>query len=124
MREIDRETVCAVMPGLWDITLAYLKIGTVGFGGGFAVVELIHSELVIKRGWLTEKRFENMMALSEVAPGALTVNRLGGIGAMIMATLALILPSFLLIVALAEVFLSWQHNPIVQSAMEGLTAGV
>lgn len=119
------------VPGFWDITLAYLKIGTVGFGGGFAVVEMIRSELVIKHRWLTEQRFENMMALSEMAPGALTVNllagiayRLGGVGTMIVATTALILPSFLLVVALAEVFLTWQYNPIVQSAMEGLTAGV
>ena len=83
----------------------------------------------MKHEWLSEQRFENMTALSEMAPGALTVNllaviayRLGGLGAMIAATLALILPSFLLIVALAGVFLAWQNNPFVKYAMEGLTA--
>lgn len=118
-------------PTGWDITRTYLKIGTVGFGGGFAVLDLIHSELVVKQRWLTEQRFENMTALSEMAPGALTVNllagiayRLGGVGTMIAATAALILPSFVLIVALAGVFLAWQNNPVVKSAMEGLTAGV
>lgn len=119
------------MPGCWAIALAYLKIGAIGFGGGFAVVELIHAELVLKRRWLTEKRFENTMALSELAPGALTVNllagiayRMGGAGTMIVATAALLLPSFLLIVLLAGMFLAWEDHPMVQSAMKGLTAGV
>lgn len=118
-------------PTTRDIVRIWLKIGTIGFGGGFAVLDLIHSELVVKHKWLTEQRFENMTALSEMAPGALTVNllagiayRLGGVGTMIAATIALVLPSFLLIVALAGVFLAWQNNPVVKSAMEGLTAGV
>jgi chromate transporter len=118
-------------PGWWDVTRAYFKIGALGFGGGYAVLDLIHSELVIKRKWLTEERFENMTALSEMAPGALTVNllagiayRLGGIGTMIAATAALILPSFVLIVALAGLFLAWEDHPVVQSSIKGLTAGV
>lgn len=118
-------------PGFWEITLAYLKIGSLGFGGGFAVVEMIRDELVVKRRWLGNQRFDNMMALSEMAPGAFTVNllagiayRLGGIRTMMAATAALILPSFLLITILAKVFLAWQDHPVVQSAMEGLRAGV
>jgi len=118
-------------PTWWDITRTYLKIGAIGFGGGYAVVELIQSELVVKRRWLTEQRFENMIALSEMAPGAFTVNllagiayRLGGIGAMVLATTALVLPSFVLIMGLAGLFLAWQDNTVVQSSMKGLTAGV
>ncbi len=120
-----------VSPTTLDIVRVWLKIGTIGFGGGYAVLDLIHSELVVKHAWLSEQRFENMTALSEMAPGALTVNllagiayRLGGVGTMILATLALILPSFLLIVALAGAFLAWENNPVVRFAMEGLTAGV
>ncbi|MGC8491633.1 MAG: chromate transporter [Syntrophobacteraceae bacterium] len=120
-----------VSPTTLDIVRVWLKIGTIGFGGGYAVLDLIHSELVVKHRWLTEQRFENMTALSEMAPGALTVNllagiayRLGGVGTMIAATLALIFPSFLLIVALAGAFLAWENNPVVRFAMEGLTAGV
>ncbi|MFZ0930780.1 MAG: chromate transporter [Syntrophobacteraceae bacterium] len=119
------------VPTRWDITRTYFKIGVVGFGGGYAVLDLIHSELVVKHRWLSEQRFENMTALSEMAPGALTVNllagiayRIGGIWTMIAATSALILPSFVLIIALARLFLAWQNNPVVQSAMKGLTAGV
>ena len=118
-------------PTKWNVTRTYFKIGALGFGGGYAVLDLIHSELVMKRKWLSEQGFEDMTALSEMAPGALTVNllaaiayRMGGIRTMIAATAALILPSFVLIIALAGLFLAWQDNPVVQSAMKGLTAGV
>lgn len=114
-----------------DVCKVYLKIGSIGFGGGYAVINMIHSELVEKRHWLTEQRYENMLSLSEMAPGALTVNflagiayRQGGIKTMVLGTAALILPSFLFILLLAGIFLTWQHNLLVQGALEGLTAGV
>ncbi len=118
-------------PGLRDIALIYLKIGTIGFGGGFAVMDLIHNELVEKRQWLTEQRYQNMVALAEMAPGALTVNllsgiayRLGGGKAMLFATIALILPSFAIITLLSGLYLAWENNPFVKSALHGLAAGV
>jgi len=118
-------------PTTWNVTRTYFKIGTLGFGGGYAVLDLIHSELVVKQRWLDEQGFQDMTALSEMAPGALTVNllaaiayRMGGIRTMIAATAALILPSFVLIIVLAGLFLAWQDNPVVKSAMKGLTAGV
>ena len=118
-------------PGWRDLGWTYLKIGTMGFGGGYAVMDLIHSELAEKHQWLTEQRFQNMVALSEMSPGALTVNllggishRLGGVKAMVLATTALILPSFVLIIILAGLFFAWQENPMVKGALQGLTAGV
>jgi chromate transporter len=117
--------------GWRDLCRTYLKIGAIGFGGGYAVLDLVHSELVERHRWLTEQRFQNMVALSEMAPGALTVNllagiayRLGGVKAMVLATTALILPSFVLIIILAGLFFAWQNNPVVKGALEGLTAGV
>jgi len=117
--------------GWREVAAVYLKIGTVGFGGGYAVMNLIHDELVTRRGWLTEERYENMLSLAELAPGALTVNllaviayRLGGWRTMLLATGALILPSFVLILLLAGVLLAWQATPVVHGALEGLTAGV
>jgi chromate transporter len=127
---IDRKLPSGA-PGWRDLCRTYLKIGTIGFGGGYAVMDLIHSELVEKHQWLTEQRFQNMVALSEMAPGALTVNllagiayRLGGVKAMVLATTALILPSFVLIIILAGLFFAWQNNPMVKGALQGLTAGV
>ena len=113
------------------VAYVYLKIGTIGFGGGYAVMDLIHSELVEKKKWLTEQRYANTLALAEMAPGALTVNilagiayRLGGVKTMVLATTALVLPSFLIIILLAGLFLSLEGNYLVRGAMAGLTAGV
>ena len=113
------------------IAYIYLKIGTIGFGGGYAVMDLIHSEIVENNQWLTEQSYENMLSLAEMAPGALTVNilagiayRLGGVRTMIIATSALILPSFLLIILLSGIFLTWESNYLVHGAMAGLSAGV
>ena len=114
-----------------EVALVYLKIGTIGFGGGYAVINLIHSELVEKHHWLTEQGYQDMLSIAQMAPGALTVNilsgiafRLGGIKTMLLATAALIMPSFFLILLLASLFFTWQHNPVLNGAMEGLTAGV
>ena len=114
-----------------EVTLVYLKIGTIGFGGGYAVIDLIHSELVEKYHWLTEQDYQDMLSLAQMAPGALTVNilsgiafRMGGVKTMIVATAALIMPSFFLILLLAGLFFTWQHNPVLIGAMQGLTAGV
>ena len=114
-----------------EVALVYLKIGTIGFGGGYAVINLIHTELVEKKHWLTEQGYQDMLSIAQMAPGALTVNilsgiafRLGGVKTMLLATMALIVPSFFLILFLASLFFAWQHNPILNGAMEGLTAGV
>jgi chromate transporter len=122
----------STQPKGWsEVARVYLKIGTVGFGGGYAVMNLIHEELVTRRGWLTEERYQNMLSLAELSPGALTVNllaviayRLGGVRTMLLAAGALILPSFVLILLLAGALLAWQGVPLVAGAMEGLTAGV
>lgn len=113
------------------VAYVYLKIGTIGFGGGYAVMDLIHSEIVERKQWLTEQSYENMLSLAEMAPGALTVNilagiafRLGGVKAMVIATSALVLPSFLIIILLSGIFLTWESSNLVHGAMAGLTAGV
>lgn len=115
----------------YEVAQLYLKIGTIGFGGGYAVMDLIHSEIVEKKQWLTEQRYENTLSLAEMAPGALTVNilagiayRLGGVWTMVIAISALVLPSFLLIILLSGIFLTWESSYLVHGAMAGLIAGV
>lgn len=127
----NNNTALNIRIPLRDLIKVYFKIGTVGFGGGYAVMNIIHSEFVEKHQWLTEQRYENILSLAEMAPGALTVNilagiayRLGGKRAMLFATAALITPSFFIILLLTDLFLKWQQSPIVKGAMEGLTAGV
>ena len=96
---------------LLTLFLVFLKIGVTTFGGGYAMIPLLQEE-VISRGWLTSEKFMDLLAVSESTPGPIAVNmatfvgssQCGILGALI-ATLGVVLPSFiiiLLIVAIAK----------------------
>lgn len=118
-------------PGVLKFAGVCLKIGTVGFGGGYAVLELIRTELVQRRQWLTSNEFEDILSTVQLAPGPTTVNLLGALGArlagwraLLLGIGAVVLPSFAIIVALAAVYLRYAQTPTVVGAMAGLAAAV
>lgn len=89
--------------------LAFLEIGAVSFGGGYGMLALIR-ETVITNSWLTESEFLNFLAVSESTPGPIAVNMAtfigasqGGILGSFLATLGVVLPSFLIILLIASV---------------------
>ena len=99
------------------IFLIFAKIGAFTIGGGYAMIPLIQNEMV-RRGWLEEKEFPDLIALSQTAPGILAVNisifvgyKLRGTKGSIVATLGSILPSFLIILIIAIAFTGYQDNP-------------
>ena len=96
------------MVSYWQIFLVFAKIGAFTIGGGYAMLPVIQNEIT-KRGWLKEEDFIDIMALAQAAPGLLAVNisiftghKLRGTGGSIAATLGSIMPSFLIILAVAE----------------------
>lgn len=93
----------------WTLFLTFLKIGAFTFGGGYGMVSLVR-ETVISNGWLTESEFLNFIAVSESTPGPLAVNMAtfigstqGGILGSFLATLGVVLPSFVIILLIAAV---------------------
>ena len=87
--------------------LNFLMIGALSFGGGYGMVSLVR-ETVISNGWLTESEFLNFIAVSESTPGPLAVNMAtfigsaqGGILGSFLATLGVVLPSFIIILLIA-----------------------
>ncbi len=114
------------MASYWQLLLVFAKIGAFTIGGGYAMIPIIQSE-IIKRGWLDEKDFPDIIALAQSAPGLLAVNisifigyRLRGIKGSIVATLGSIFPSFLIILLIAMVFSGFQDDPIVQRIFKGI----
>ena len=108
------------------IFLIFAKIGAFTIGGGYAMIPLIQNEMV-RRGWLEEKEFPDLIALSQTAPGILAVNisifvgyRLRGTMGSVVATLGSIFPSFLIILVIAMAFSGFQDDPIVQSIFKGI----
>ncbi len=109
----------------------YLKIGTFTLGGGYAMLPLIQREVVDRRGWIDEQEFLNMIALAQAAPGLIAVNsaifigwRVGGWKGVCGAVLGAVLPSFLIILAIAMVFSEWKDQPAVEAAFKGIRPAV
>ena len=109
----------------------YLKIGTFTLGGGYAMLPLIQREVVDTRHWIDEEEFLNMIALAQAAPGLIAVNsaifigwRVGGWRGVVGAVLGAVLPSFLIILAIATVFSEWKELPAVEAAFKGVRPAV
>ncbi len=113
---------------LLDLFLGFLRVGCFSFGGGYAAVALIR-EIVQTNGWLSEEMLSYIIAVSESTPGPIMVNlatyvgstQAGVLGA-IVATFAVALPAFLIILGLMAVMKRFMGNPWVSAAMKGLKA--
>ncbi len=108
----------------------YGKIGILGFGGGYAVLAFIRSETVEERRWLTPEQFDHILEMTSFAPGATTVNvmaaiayRLRGWPGLLAGTVAVLWPSFLMILALARLTEAL-HDPWVLGALKGVEVAV
>ena len=111
---------------LWQIFLVFAKIGAFTIGGGYAMIPIIQNELS-RRGWISEEDLPDIVAISQSAPGVMAVNisifaghKLRGLKGSIAATLGSILPSFLIILAIAMFFTAFRDNPWVERAFKGI----
>ena len=95
------------------------------------MLPLIQREVVDRQGWIDEQEFLNMIALAQAAPGLIAVNsaifigwRVGGWKGVCGAVLGAVLPSFLIILAIAMVFQDWKELPAVEAAFKGIRPAV
>lgn len=95
------------------------------------MLPLIQREVVDTQGWLDEEEYLNMIALAQAAPGLIAVNsaifigwRIGGWRGVCGAVLGAVLPSFLIILAIATVFSDWKELPAVEAAFKGIRPAV
>lgn len=106
--------------------LNFLMIGALSFGGGYGMVSLVR-ETVLSNGWLTENEFLNFIAVSESTPGPLVVNMAtfigstqGGILGSFVATLGVVLPSFLIILLIASALKNLMKYAPVNAFLSGV----
>lgn len=116
---------------LMDMFITFFKIGAFTLGGGYAMLPIIQKEVVKKKKWIGETKFLDMVAIYQSAPGPLAVNisafvgqKMKGLMGLITSTLGAILPSFIIIILVASVFLGIENSPVVQRVFQGIRPAV
>lgn len=110
----------------WDLFIGFLKVGCFAFGGAYGAIPLIR-EVVLSYGWLSEEAVTYMIAVSESTPGPIMVNmatyigssQAGFLGALI-ATLAVVLPAFFIILLVMVLLKAVLKNSYVQAVLRGV----
>lgn len=109
-----------------ELFWTFFKIGLFTFGGGYAMLPLIQSE-VVAHDWMSVTDIVNFIAVSESTPGPFAVNistyigrMTAGFGGAVCATLGVVLPSFLVILIVAGFYERFKRSKVVEGAMSGL----
>lgn len=111
-----------------QLFLSYFKIGLFGFGGGYAMLSLIQHEVVEQYEWISQQEFTDIVAISQMTPGPIGINSATYIGytvtnnvwGSVITTVAVCLPSFIIILAIARVFAKFRTNRYVDDIFKGL----
>lgn len=116
---------------LLDVALSMLKIGAFTFGGGYAMIALLENEFVSRRGWMSREEFLDLTAIAESTPGPIAVNsatyigyRVAGVAGAALGTLAVCLPSFLVIFLISLFFDRFLSLRYVSYAFRGIQVAV
>ena len=115
---------------LWELFLGFLRVGCFAFGGAYGALPLIR-DIVLSYGWLSEEELSYMIAVSESTPGPIMINlatfvgsREAGIGGALLATFAVVLPSFVIILLVTAAMKNALKNPYVQALLRGLKPSI
>ena len=109
-----------------ELFLGFLQVGCFAFGGAYAAIPLIR-DVVLSYGWLSEEMLADMIAVSESTPGPVTVNLAtyvgssqGGLLGAIVATFAIVLPAFVILLLIVAVFKNLLKYPVTQALLRAL----
>ena len=113
-----------------NLFFTFLKIGAFTFGGGYAMLPLIRASIT-ENNWMDDDQILNFIAVSESTTGPFAINvstyvgmEAGGIFGSVLATLGVVLPSFIIILIVAKLYDKFKTNKYVQGAMSGLKPAV
>ena len=114
-----------------QLLYSYLKIGFFGFGGGYAMLALIHNEIVVRHHWLTNSELTDIIAISQMTPGPIAVNsatfvgiKIAGIGGAFAATAGCIFPSCIIVTVIARLYLKYRNMDLLQGVLQSLRPAV
>ena len=119
-----------------ELFITFLIIGMFTIGGGYAMLSLIQNEVVTVHGWIDYGTFTDIVAISQMTPGPIGINSATYIGYQVLAnsgaseltcilgsftaTFAVVLPSFIIVLALCKVYEKWRDHYLFKGVMSGL----
>ena len=119
------------MVPLVQLALTFLKIGALGFGGPFSLLAIMQTEVVERRKWLSADEFAQSIGIGTMTPGpiffaaAIFIGyRLRGLAGAVICGLGILLPSFLLVVLIATLYVQVEQSVWVIAIARGIAAGV
>jgi chromate transporter len=111
-----------------QLFFTFFIIGLFTFGGGYAMLSLIQNEVVVNHAWITAQEFTDMVAISQMTPGPIGINSAtyvgyavsGNIFGSLVATIAVTLPSFIIILLICKIYSKFKESNIFASLMKTL----
>ena len=114
-----------------QLFLSFLQIGLFSFGGGYAALPLIQTQVVTDHKWLSFQEFTDLITISQMTPGPIAVNsatfvgiRIAGIPGAIVATIGVVLPSCIIVTIIAGLYLKYRKLSALQNVLEILRPAV
>ena len=120
--------------------ITFFEIGIFGFGGGYGMLSLIQTEVVVNHNWLTTAEFTNIVAISQMTPGPVGINSAtycgyvaahnagfgGGMAVLgsAIATFALVLPSLIMMILISKMFMKYMNHQVVTNIFLGLRPAI
>lgn len=119
------------LPLLAELLLCFARIGCFTFGGGYAMISIIHHTCVEQKKWITDEEMMNMTVIAESTPGPIAINcatyvgfKLAGFPGAVFATLGMVLPSLLIIYLISMFFDDFLTISLIAKAFRGIKIGV
>ncbi len=110
-----------------QLILTYLKIGFLGFGGGYAMLSFIYYEVVTRHGWISGAELADIIAISQMTPGPIAINsatyigyNVAGLWGAVLATVAVCTPAMTLMILVTKYFIKLRGNRYVEGVVRAL----
>ena len=114
-----------------QLFVSFLQIGLFSFGGGYAAMPLIQSQVVTAHGWLSMSEFTDLITISQMTPGPIAINsatfvgiKIAGIPGALAATTGCILPACVIVMLIAKLYLKYRNMDIMDGVLNSLRPAV
>ena len=114
-----------------ELFWSFLKIGLFSFGGGYAAMPLIQEQVVSSHSWLSMSEFTDLITISQMTPGPIAINsatfvgiKIAGIPGALVSTVGCILPSCIIVMLIAKLYLKYRNMNMLQGVLNSLRPAV